>query len=165
MNSEQTIKDFSEELYKNMIDSFNQPDSPFWLLTRDDATFSDLPGVTSANIRNVLIGGHSSGSATYQELIIARAYYEASSKKISLSLSGDHTFDESQIMDFDLALDHLIESSTIILTRIWSTETISTYISRTKDGSRNLSKRAVRALFGCGRRQKVSLYKLNMPIH
>jgi hypothetical protein len=177
--SEQRIKKFSENLYKKLINNFNQPESPFWLLTRDDATFSELPGITSANIRNVLIGGHSSGTATYEELIIARAYYEASCVELSFSMLSDDplmqransptiSFTNSQTMDIEMAVDHLLKSTAIIISRIWSKDTINNYLLRkqsAEDNTRNLSKQAIRALFGCSRRQKVSLYQLNMPIH
>jgi hypothetical protein len=56
MPTEEEIVQFAEQLYKQLIVNFNKQDSPFLLLTQDNATFSQLPGIKSENIRNVLIG-------------------------------------------------------------------------------------------------------------
>jgi hypothetical protein len=77
MTAEEEIVRFAEQLYKQLIENFNKRDSPFLLLTQDDATFSHLPGIKSENIRNVLISGHSSSTAMCKDFITARALYEA----------------------------------------------------------------------------------------
>jgi hypothetical protein len=69
------IKNFAENLYSKMIKNFNDQTSSFALLTRDDATFPEFPGITSANLRNVLLGGKSSGTASIEDFIKARAAY------------------------------------------------------------------------------------------
>jgi hypothetical protein len=71
MPSEEEIQKFAEKLYSKLIENFNKKDSPFALLSNDSATFSQCPGVTSANIRNVLLGGDSTGTATYEEFVKA----------------------------------------------------------------------------------------------
>jgi hypothetical protein len=48
MPSEAEIKKFAEQLYTKLLQNFNKKDSPFLLLTQDNATFSDLQGITSA---------------------------------------------------------------------------------------------------------------------
>jgi hypothetical protein len=63
-STENDIRIYAEELYKKLTDNFNEIDSPIVQLTRDDTTYPECPGVTSANIRNVLIGGASTGTAT-----------------------------------------------------------------------------------------------------
>jgi hypothetical protein len=127
MPTEEEIVQFAEQLYKQLIINFNKQDSPFLLLTQDNATFSQLPGIKSENIRNVLIGGHSSGTATYQDFIVARALYEASCVEVSLQLeeeTQDILFTASTIMEADKVLHHLIRSTAIIINRIWTPEMI-----------------------------------------
>lgn len=71
MTMESEIVKFSEELYAKLIANFNDFNSPFMLLTSDDATFPQFPGLTSANVRNVLVGGDSLGTASYEEFVRA----------------------------------------------------------------------------------------------
>jgi hypothetical protein len=47
---------FALEQYGALINALNDKKCPFALLTQDDATFPELPGITAANLRNVLIG-------------------------------------------------------------------------------------------------------------
>jgi hypothetical protein len=71
MTTESEVVKFSEELYAKLIANFSDINSPFVLLTRDDGTFPQFPGLTSANVRNVLVGGDSSGTASYEEFVRA----------------------------------------------------------------------------------------------
>jgi hypothetical protein len=181
MSTEEEIVEFAEKLYQQFIENFRKKKkSPFLLLTLDDATFRCCPGITSANLRNVLLGGKSSGSASYNEFIAARATYEAPCVEFAMSMSwrpvfrhdsnnldSMFQFTDSDSMSEKKIIDHLIMSTRIIITRIWSEEKIQKYI---RDSGKDvpagtLSKQVVRALFGVKRRQQIQLYKLNMPIH
>jgi hypothetical protein len=169
MTTEEEIVHFAEQLYKQLIENFNKRDSPFLLLTQDDATFSQLHGIKSENIRNVLIGGHSSGTATYQDFITARALYEASSIEVALRLEEETkdmlVFTKSTILEADKVLHHLIRSTAIIINRIWTPEIIKKYVKQSPEEVGILPKTVIRVLFGVKRRQKIALYKLNMPLH
>lgn len=96
MSTEEEIRAFAEKIYADLIQKFNQIDSPFALLSHDDATFVDCPGVTSANLCNVLIGGKSNHTATFEEFIRARADYDASCIKVSYSICNNNRVDGSQ---------------------------------------------------------------------
>jgi hypothetical protein len=68
MQSEKDITLFAERLYQQFIENFQKnKQSPFLLLTADAATSCDCPGINSSNLRNVLLGGRYSGSATFSE--------------------------------------------------------------------------------------------------
>jgi hypothetical protein len=88
MATEEEIICFAEGLYANLIEQFNNKNSKLALLTQDDAIFPEFPGISSGNLRNVLIGGKSSGTASVAELITAHVEYEASSCKVSHSISN-----------------------------------------------------------------------------
>jgi hypothetical protein len=115
--------------------------SPFLLLTADDATFRKCPGINSSNICNVLLGGHSSGTATFSELIIARAMYEAPCVNVSMSMGATQgsvsrprnnqdrfQYTDSESMHETKIIDHLVLSTAIIVSRIWSEDTIQKYV-------------------------------------
>jgi hypothetical protein len=181
MCTEDEIVECAEKLYQQLIKNFQKKKkSPFLSLTLDDATFWCCPGITSANLRNVLLGGKSSGSASYNEFITARATYEAPCVDVAMSMSRQPVFrhdnnnlgstmfkfTDSESMSETKIIDHLIMSTRIIITRIWSEEKIQKYIQDSgKEVPGTLSKQVVRALFGVKRRQQIQLYKLNMPIH
>jgi hypothetical protein len=164
MTTEEEIVHFAEQLYKQLIDNFNKGDSPFLLLMHNNATFSNLPGIRTENIRNVLICGHSSGTATYQDFICTRAMYEATFIEVSLCLDEEHqnssSFTNSTILDADKVLHHLIRSTAIIISRIWTPEVIKKYVKQSTELVGSLPKQVIRVLFGVKRRQKVALYKL-----
>jgi hypothetical protein len=127
-----------------------------------------------ANIRNVLIGGDSSGTATYHEFITARAMYESSCIAVSYSmvqeagLSSDDTryisFTDSDTLDAEPLLNHLVQSTATIISRIWSCETIEKNLRADMAEHGHLSKQIIRAFFGVKRRQQVTLFQLNLPI-
>jgi hypothetical protein len=155
------IKNFAESLYSKMIENFNDQTSSFVLLTRDDATFPELPGITLANLRNVLLGGKSSGTASIEDFIKARAEYDSPFTRVSYDymLSDGNISDLSTHRQHSLFLNpcqkmkeselirHLIQSTYIITTRIWSEEQQCRYI-RNLDDKHILSKQVIWALFG-----------------
>jgi hypothetical protein len=171
------IKKFAESLYSKMIENFNDQTSSFALLTRDDATFPELPGITSANLRNVLLGGKSSGTASIEDFIKARAEYDSPFTRVSydymlsdgnisdLSTHQQHSFflNPCQKMKESELIGHLIQSTYIITTRIWSEEQQCRYI-RKLDDKHILSKQVIWALFGIRRKQIVSLVDLQLPL-
>jgi hypothetical protein len=126
MATEVEIIEYAERLYTKLIDNFDPNKSPFALITRDDATYSDLPGIKSANIRNVLIGGHSSGTATLEEFVHARAQYDASCTKLTYLIESKTTpnavFSHSKKISVDAVVEHLRVSTQIITQRIWKPE-------------------------------------------
>jgi hypothetical protein len=170
--TEKEILLFAEDLYERLIQNFNQNDCPFALLTRDDATFSGCPGITSANIRNVLIGGDSSGTATFQELVTARIEYEVSNTYVSYSLfeiaSNNNPWTQYEVskkMNSDDVVQHLRKSTHIITNRIWPDDIQNRYVRRSKaDPPGMLSADVIRALFGFVRRQRIALSEINIPI-
>jgi hypothetical protein len=109
-------------------------------LTRDDTTYPECPGVTSANIRNILIGGASTGTATWAELICARVEYEVSCSTATFSIAtADSKIDQLQPssifaiadpIDTNTIIEHLIRSSQIISRRIWSEQVQRKYIKK-----------------------------------
>jgi hypothetical protein len=179
--TENDIRIFAEELYKKLTASFNEIDSPIVQLTRDDTTYPECPGVTSANIRNVLIGGTSTGTATWAELIVARAEYEVSCSTATFSIAKlDSTIDKLQPstkfaiadpIDTNSIIEHLIRSSQIICSRIWSEQIQQKYIKKNSKQPQHgfLSKAVIMALFGIKRHQsmdqdKYALFELQLTI-
>jgi hypothetical protein len=180
--SEEEIRKFAEKLYAKLIENFNKKDSPFALLSNDSATFSQCPGVTSANIRNVLLGGDSTGTATYEEFIKARVEYDASCVTASyslLSFSSHHAGPQSNVFtpaktyDVDVILEHLRQSTAIITRRIWTTKVQQKYLRNSYSPLEQqgmLCKSATRALFGLKRKERIdeekfSLFEIKMSIH
>jgi hypothetical protein len=82
---EEEIRRFAEQLYTQLVHHFNDPNYAYALLM-DDACFAEFPGLTAANLRNVLLGGTSTGSATIEEFVTARAEYETNFTHRSMSL-------------------------------------------------------------------------------
>jgi hypothetical protein len=178
-STEHEIKKFAEKLYEQFIHNFQKQNSPFLLLMQDNAIYPKFPGIKPANIRNVLIGGESSGTASFSELITARALYDAPFSGVVMKMSESRaqavlptdfipiSFTLSDSMSESKIIDHLVMSTGIIITRIWSPETIQKYVrgQGETEEPRNLSRQVIRALFGIKRRQQVKLYKLQMPIH
>jgi hypothetical protein len=126
MATEEEIIEYAERLYTKLIDNFDPDKSPFAFITRDDATYSDLPGINSANICNVLIGGHSSGTATLEEFVHARVQYDASCTKLTYLIESKTTpnavFSLSKKISVDAVIEHLRVSTQIITQRIWKPE-------------------------------------------
>jgi hypothetical protein len=123
MPSEKEIQKFAEKLYAKLIENFNKVDSPFALLSNDSATFSQCPGVMSANIRSVLLGGNSSGTATFEEFVKARAEYDASCVRASYSMltfPQSNVFTPAETFDVEIIIKHLQQSTAIITRRIWT---------------------------------------------
>jgi hypothetical protein len=54
--TEQQIHHFAEGLYSQMIENISNQSSIFCLLIDDDAILPEYPGLTTANLRNVLLG-------------------------------------------------------------------------------------------------------------
>lgn len=126
MAAEEDIRHFAQELYGKFIASLNAKECPFSLFTQDDATFPEFPGITAANLRNVLIGGDSSGSASFAEFTMARVEYDASWFQVSHSIEKSTpttTYTPSPKYDVKNGLlDRMQESTQIITDRIWSTD-------------------------------------------
>jgi hypothetical protein len=87
MTTEERIKRFAEALYAQLVIALNRTECDFALLTNDNTTFPEFPGINSANLRNILIGGDSTGTATFAELMMARVEFEVSCCKVSHSVS------------------------------------------------------------------------------
>jgi hypothetical protein len=66
--TEQKICHFAEGLYSQMIDNLSNQSLIFCLLIDDDAILPEYPGLTTANLKNVLLGGKSTGKATVTNL-------------------------------------------------------------------------------------------------
>jgi hypothetical protein len=47
------------------------------------------------------------------------------------------SFTTSQTMDIEMAVDHLLKSTAIIISRIWSKDTINTYLLRKQSAEDN----------------------------
>jgi hypothetical protein len=140
LRTKNDIRIFAEDLYKKLIANFNEFDSPIVQLTRDDTTYPECPGVTSANLRNVLIGGASTGTATWAELICARVEYEVSCSTAIFSIAAVDSkinqlqpstkFEIADLIDNNTIIKHLIRSSQIIISRIWSVQVQRKYIKK-----------------------------------
>jgi hypothetical protein len=137
--TEEGIRVFAEDLYRKLIQNFNETESPFALIMQDDATFSECPGLTSANIRNVLLGGNSNGTATYEEFVQARAEYDASCIKATFSIQTgigsnqqqSKLFEPAERLDVEKIIDHLTRSTSIIIQRLWSLKMQQKYLKKT----------------------------------
>jgi hypothetical protein len=86
--TEERIKRFAESLYAQLVAALNRTECDFALLTKDNNTFPEFPGVNSANLRNILIGGDSTGTATFAELMMARLEFEVSCCRVSHYVSN-----------------------------------------------------------------------------
>lgn len=146
--TEQQISDFAEGLYSQMIQNLSNQSSIFCLLINEDAVLPEYPGLTTANLRNVLLGGKSSGKATVDELIQARAVYDSPIHSLSQSLFlHDNPFllpaprnrnaDQKRIhlssaitMNEKDLISHLVLSTSIITNRIWSEQEKKRYIPK-----------------------------------
>jgi hypothetical protein len=172
MATDDKILRFALEQYGALINALNDKKCPFALLTQDDATFPEFPGITAANLRNVLIGGTASGTATYYELLMARVEYDAPCSKVEhLTLNDDGSRPISlytQAPKYDVEtflLDRMQESTYIITQRIWSEDVQNKYIRKAADiPTGMLQKSVIRALFGVTRKERVAVYELQLPL-
>jgi predicted dienelactone hydrolase len=172
MTTEDEIFRFAEDLYEKFIKTLHRTESPFALLAQDNATYPELPGITSANLRNVMIGGSSLGTATFSELIMARVEYDVSISKVSHSIqnveSGGAISTYLNLPKYDVEnvlLDRIQSSTHIITQRIWSKEVQKKYIRKSHDlPSGMLPKAVIRALFGVTRKKRVALFELQLPL-
>jgi hypothetical protein len=136
-HSENQIRQFAEGLYSEMIDNLSNVSSTFPLIISDDATFPEFPGLTSGNLRNILLGGQSSGTASIKEFIQARAEYDFPMRSLSLSLyhhkdpfwfdcdkqsiNQQHIYKSpANIFNEKELISHLVQSTYTITTRIWT---------------------------------------------
>jgi hypothetical protein len=172
MEREDEVYRFANELYSKLIEAMNQKDSPFALLMQDNATYSQYPGITSANLRNILIGGKITGSATTDELIMARVEFEASCCKVSHSILDIQSTED--ISAYTIAPKYDVEtviiprlqvSTNIITQRIWSEEVQKKYIMKSHGTpSGMLQKTVIRSLFGVHRKERVAIFELQLPL-
>jgi hypothetical protein len=180
--TEQKIRHFAEGLYSQMIQIISNQSSIFCLLIDDDAILPEYPGLTTANLRNVLLGGKLTGKATVDEFVQARVKYDSPIRSLSQSLfRQDNPFlvhtsktrktDQKRI-HFSLAISmneknlisHLVLSTSTIINRIWSEQEQKRYIPKTDDQQSCLPKSVVCVLFGIQRKQTVQLVKLQLSI-
>jgi hypothetical protein len=136
--TEQQIRHFAEGIYSQMIDNLINQSSMFCLLIDDDAILPEYPGLTTANLRNVLLGGKSTGKATINEFIQARVEYDTPIRSLSQSLflhdnpfllhrsptrhadqKRVHFLSAISMKETDL-ISHLVLSTSTIIARIWS---------------------------------------------
>jgi hypothetical protein len=133
--TEERIKHFAESLYAQLVAILNRTECDFALLTKDNNTFPEFPGVNSANLWNILIGGDSTGTATFAELMMARLEFEVLCCRVLHSVSNFKSnrpitkFSEFPKYDVKKVLLDQMQASTLLITeRIWSPDVQKKYI-------------------------------------
>jgi hypothetical protein len=135
--TKQQICHFAEGLYSQMIKNISNQSSIFCLLIDDDAILPEYPRLTTANLRNVLLGGKSTGKATVDEFVQARVEYDSPIRSLSQSpFRQDNPFlvhtsktrktDQKRIhfssaisMNKTHLINHLVLSTSTIINRIF----------------------------------------------